>query len=555
MAFPEDPTLQALSQALALMQAELQTSRAELERERAEARAARTEIRRLVAMVEGLTRQLDQLLGEEHAALRAELAEKRKAARLAAIGAGASSGAGDGDATPSDGPADTGADPDTTPPKARNKRKKRGGGGRKPLPAHLERNTVERSPEVCDRCGCDRLLARDVLISEEWDYVRAHLRVRRLVREVCQCAWCNATVTATPPPQPFNRASCTMALIAWLCFARCGLFMPLDRVRRDFRDQGAELPSSTLTRWATRGAELLMPIAESVRLSLLAGDHLQTDGTGLRVLSNPDDDVDSGPFDGQVLYFGDTEHAVYHFTLDKRGRQVTDFLTIGEDDDHQPIVWKGTITADAVSSHDCLFVDGDRIEAGCNAHGLRKFRDDADKAPLLARQAMAFIGRWYHAEEQARDKGLTGDALLRWRRARAGPVADEYRAWLDDHIEDLLPTHPVRKAMQYAINHWEALTRFLHDPDVPIDNNDSERALRKVALLRNNSMFASDPEGARRYCVLWTLIGTCRRIGVEPFAYLEWALTRVVPHPDNRGLRATDLTPHAYKARQQAEAD
>jgi len=240
----------------------------------------------------------------------------------------------------------------------------------------------------------------------------------------------------------------------------------------------------------------------SVRLSLLAGDHLQTDGTGLRVLSNPDDDVDSGPFDGQVLYFGDTEHAVYHSTLDKRGTQVTDFLTIGEDDDHQPIVWKGTITADAVSSHDCLFVDGGRIEAGCNAHGLRKFRDDADKAPLLARRAMAFIGRWYHAEEQARDKGLTGDALLRWRRARAGPVANEYRAWLDDHIEDLLPTHPVRKAMQYAIYHWQALSRFLHDPDVPIDNNDSERALRKVALLRNNSMFASDPEGARRYCVL-----------------------------------------------------
>ncbi len=122
-----------------------------------------------------------------------------------------------------------------------------------------------------------------------------------------------------------------------------------------------------------------------------------------------------------------------------------------------------------------------------------------------------------------------------------------------------VPTHPVCKAMQYAINHWQALTRFLHVPDVPIDNNidnnDSERALRKVALLRNNSMFASAPEGSRRYCVPWTLIGTCRRIGIEPFAYPEWALTRVVPHPDNRDLRAADLTPNAYKARQQAAAD
>ncbi|MCP4035337.1 MAG: IS66 family transposase, partial [bacterium] len=244
----------------------------------------------------------------------------------------------------------------------------------------------------------------------------------------------------------------------------------------------------------------------------------------------------------------------YHYTTTKKGHHVLDFLTFGEHDDGSPIQWEGTITADAVSSHDCLFVDPARIESGCNAHGLRKFRDEADKAPLLASIAMGFIDAWYTVEEEAKERGLRGAELLAWRQARAGPVAERFEAWLEDHIEELLPSNPVRKAMQYFRNHWKALTHFLIDPEAPLDNNESERALRKVALLRNNSLYASGEDGAVRLCTLWTLIGTCRLIDVEPYGYIEWALTRVVAHPSNRGLAPVDLTPAAYKAAKQEEA-
>lgn len=103
--------------------------------------------------------------------------------------------------------------------------------------------------------------------------------------------------------------------------------------------------------------------------------------------------------------------------------------------------------------------------------------------------------------------------------------------------------------MQYYINHWDALTRYLSDAQAPIDNNWSERALRKVALIRNNSLFAGGEEGARRLCAVLTLVQTCRLIDVDPCAYLEWAMSRAVPHPSNRGIKAADLTPHAYKAK------
>lgn len=372
---------------------------------------------------------------------------------------------------------------------------------------------------------------------------------------------------------PFERASCTMGMLAWLCFAKVGLFLPLDRLRRDFAEQGVKLSSSKLTRWWQRGADLLLPIAESLRLSLLAGDHVRTDGTGLlvvfpRVKGDPvkgpmrEGEVDENgflpkldPVRGQILVFGDDAHAVYVYTPTKEGVHALDFFTLGVDESGAPIRWKGTITADALSAHDCLFTNDERIESGCNAHGLRKFRDDADKAPLLASRAMAFIGRFYAEEGKAREKGLTGAALLEHRTTHVAPVVAEFRTWLELHLEDLLPSNPVRKAMKYYLNHWGALTRFLEDPEVPLDNNWSERALRSVNLIRNNSLYAGGEDGAIRLCTLLTVIGTCRQIGVDPYSYLEWALTRIVAHRSNRGLTAQDLTPHAYQATQQGDAE
>ena len=537
---------------IATLQAELAAQR---EQAAKQADESRREIIRLIKMVEGLTGQLDVLLRDRNEERRAELAKLREEARVAL------------ELVPA--PAETEKPAPITKGSSGGKRDAH---GRKPIPPELPRETTREKPEQCSSCGGSRLNQKKVLVSEEWDYVRAHLRVRRSERVLCECLDCFEQVLPEQAPMPFERAACTFSMMAWLCFAKVGLFLPLDRVQRDFRDQGAHIPSSTLTRWWQMGADLLLLVAEAVRLSLLADTHIGTDGTGLVVVfprlkgkpargperPGPTDAngylLPRSPHNGQILVFGNSEHAVFHFTETRHGHHAMDFLTLGHDADGAPILWKGTITADAVSSQDCLFTDGDRIEAGCNAHGFRKFRDEADKAPLLASRAMAFIGRFYSEEARAREQGLQGAKLLAWRQQRVAPVAAEFRAWIDERLEDLLPTNPVRKAMQYYVNHWPALTRFLHDPDVELDNNWSERELRKVNLVRNNSLYAGGVDGAVRLCTLLTLIGTCRLLGIEPFGYLEWALSRCVPHRDNRGLVAADLVPAAYKAAQQAQA-
>jgi len=566
---PHDTSTPALLAIIESLTSALEAQREDAATAREEARA---EIARLVTMVEGLTQQLDALLGEKHEERRAELARQREEARALAEAAKQAADSGQsGDSTGESDSAGSGS------PEAHKERaRKRDEHGRAPKPAHLPRDTDKLKPTQCDVCGGSKLLIGKTLVSEEYSYVRAHVRVRRTERTICDCADCDAHLVPEQPPMPFDRVACTLSMMAWLCFAKCGLFLPIDRLVRDFEDQGAPIPSATLTRWWQRGADLLLPVAASVRLSLLAGTHIRTDGTGLRVVfqklkgtprggpERPGEADEDGylpyrdPINGQILVFGDDEHAVYYFTEDKQADHSVDFLTMGLDENKKPILWKGTLTADALNHYDRLFDDGDRIESGCNAHGLRKFRDDMDKAPLLASRAMGFIGGFYKVEAEAKERELTGAELLAHRQAHAAPLARDFRTWLTEHIGDLsLKTHPVRKAMQYYINHWGALTRFLTtrfltDPLVELDNNWSERALRKIALLRNNSLYAGGIEGAVRVATLLTLIHTSRLIGVDPYAYLEWALTRVVPHSTNRGLTASDLTPAAYKAAQQA---
>jgi len=396
---PAVTTVPADAAALNASMVELvRTLTAELEAQRKAAEESRRENARLLKMVEGLTGQLDVLLRDRDEERRAELAKLRQEAK-AALAAKA---------------------PPAEPSEPTAPRKKSGRGrdkhGRKPIPPSVPRETTRQTPERCSACGGSRLNKKKVLVSEEWDYVRAHLRARRTERDLCECQDCFEAVVPEQPPMPFERAACTFQMMAWLCFAKVGLFLPLDRVQRDFEDQGARIPSSTLTRWWQAGADLLEPVAKAVRLSLLAGAYIRTDGTGLSVVfprkkgtpvKGPARDgptaadgylITPSPYNGQVLIFGNDEHAVFHFTSSRHGYHAIDFLTLGQDEEGEAILWKGTITADAVSSQDCLFTDGERVETGCNSHGLRKFRDDADKAPLLTSRAMAFIGRFYDAE-------------------------------------------------------------------------------------------------------------------------------------------------------------
>ncbi len=405
--------------------------------------------------------------------------------------------------------------------------------GRKPLPQHLEAEEHALRPDACGECGSAALDVADELVEEKLHVVKEHQRRRVVRRTTCRCRDCGARTTPRSLPAPYERSKVTSAWLAWFVHNKFGLLAPLDRIRRDLAERGVPLAMGSLVGFVERAADLLAPIDGLHWKQLLAGSWMATDGTGLKVL------VPSLPaaHNGYIELYRNRECAVFQYAADKSSDDVVAKLRS----------FRGTLTADAEHRFNAVYASGHVVEAGCNAHGRRKFRDAEQTQPVLAAEGGAFLGAIYSEEEKAQKKGLTGAALLAHRRARMTPIVKKFERWLAAVKPTLLPSEPLMTAVQYYDRHRDALFRFLDDPDVPIDNSATEREFQNVAKLRLNMLFAGSTEGAHRASVLLGIIATCRALGVPAQTYLAWAFDRLGTHRDVFGLPLEEITPAAFK--------
>lgn len=406
--------------------------------------------------------------------------------------------------------------------------------GRKPLPSSLPVTTDPPArPDACGACGCRDVRTVDEAVHQQLDYVPGHFRVRRRVCKVVQCAMCLRRTSGERAPAPFARALCSPALLAQVVYSKFCLALPLDRMQKDFSRMGVPLSVSTLSNWVILGARGMTPVVEAIWRDLKATNLVHTDGTGLPVL------IGAGKaYNGNVWIFGGEGHAVYRYLPTKDAKELVKAFG----------TYKGTVVADAASNLNLLFGPNGCTEQGCESHGIRKFKHDCSpEEDELAKDGAAWVRAMFYLEAQARTAGLVGEKLLEWRQTKIKPVADEFRRWLEQVVLlRTLPKDELRKAAQYHLNHWDALTHFLQDPRVPMDNNLAERLLRAVAIGRKNYLFAASPAGAHAACVFYSLIGTCKQLGLDPLEYLTWLFTVYGTAADSRDVSPSDVTPHAY---------
>lgn len=380
-----------------------------------------------------------------------------------------------------------------------------------------------------------------MVVEEKLHVVKEHQRRRVVRRTTCRCRSCGGRTTPRSLPAPWERSKVTCEWLAWFIHQKFALLTPLDRVRRDLAERGVPLAMGTLVSFVERAADLLAPIDGVHWQQILSGRWLATDGTNLKVL------VPELPeaHNGYLELYRNNDCAVFQYEPDKRSDVVATKL----------VPFTGVMTADAEHRFNVVYQSGRVLEAGCNAHGRRKFRDAEDTQPVLAVEGGRFIGAMYGEEEKAQALGLTGDALREHRQRFIRPIADEFHQWCAAVAPTLLPSEPLAAAVRYYLNHHVALFRFINDPDVPIDNSRTEREFQSVAKLRWNMLFAGSSEGAHRACVILGIVATCRAIGVPVTEYLAWAFERTGTHKDQFNLPAADLTPAAFKlARAQAPA-
>ncbi len=289
--------------------------------------------------------------------------------------------------------------------------------GRKPLPAHLETEEHELRPEACAACGGVGLDLADELIEEKLDVVKEHQRRRVVRRYTCRCRACGERTTLRSLPAPYERSKVTCGWLAWFVYQKFWLLTPLDRIRRDLGERGIPLAMSTLVTFIERAADLLACIDGLHWKQLLASSWMATDGTGLKVV------IPKLPaaHNGYVELYRNDEVAVFQYEPDKSGDVVAAKL--------RP--FRGTLTADAEHRFSAVFASGLVLEAGCNAHGRRKFRDAEATQPVLAAEGGAFLGAMYGEEEKAHKLGIREGAVLAHRQQHIRPIVRDFESWLE----------------------------------------------------------------------------------------------------------------------------
>ena len=413
------------------------------------------------------------------------------------------------------------------------------GGGRKPLPRHLPRTRTVIEPSeaarTCARCTTAKTcIGADV--TEELDYTPAVLRVHEIVRPKYACPHCEDGVVQAPvPARPIDQGRPGPGLLAHVVTSKYADHLPLHRLEGIFGRGGLRVSRRTLCDWVAAVAELVEPIVKVLHATVKTSPVVYSDDTPITV---QDRQHPGGSRRAYIwVYGGDQGDVVYDYTPG-RSREGPERMLEG---------YRGYLQADAYKGYDSLFADGTIIEVACWAHARRYIKDAVATALQPATTLLALIRRLYEVERAAHD--VDPDTRRVRRQEQSQPVLDLLETERDRLSETCLPKSPLAEGLGYMRRQWTALTRYVQDGRLSIDNNAAERALRRVAVGRKNWLFAGSDAGGRRAAMLYSLIGTCHLVGVEPFAYLRDVLARLPSHPNRRLI---ELTPRGWQAAQLA---
>jgi len=397
------------------------------------------------------------------------------------------------------------------------------------LPEHLPREIEAHRPETSCCPGCGGMLrefGEDV--SEVLEYVPESFKVIRHVRPKFSCGRCETVVEAPAPSRPIARSYAGPGLLAHVLVAKYCDHTPLNRQSEIYAREGVHLDRSTLAGWVGASAALLDPLVEAVRHHVFAATRLHADDTPVPVLAPGHGRTKTGRLwtyvrDGRPCADPVPPAVWFAFSPDRRGEHPQTHLKS----------FHGTLQADAYAGFHPLYEAGRITEAACWAHTRRKFHDIlAATESATAAEAIRRIGELYAVEKQVR--GSPPEIRLAARQTRARPAMEDLRRWLELTLQNLSAKSDMAGAIRYALTRWTALTRYLDDGTIEIDNNAAERALRVVALGRKNYLFAGSNRGGERAAAVYSLLGTAKLNGINPERYLRHVLTHIADHPINR---------------------
>jgi transposase len=410
--------------------------------------------------------------------------------------------------------------------------------GRSPLPEYLERREVvhdlTEAEKLCPCCGRSRECIGEQT-AEQLDLEPAKFFVLRTVKKSYACRHCDpATVpveqriqTAGPAHVgPIAKGLCGPGLLAHVVTAKFADHVPVHRLAGQLARSGVTIASSTLGDWLKQASALLTPVYQLMHTRLLRSRVIHGDDTPVK-LRVPGSSRTKKAHLWVGIGDADYPYVLFDFTSDYTADGPTRFLS----------GYAGYFQADALAQYEGLYAEDKIQHVCCVAHARRKFVAASEGGDERATPVLAMIGKLYAIERamppllppsddpvQREHRRQREEQRRAIRQRDAEPVWDEWAKWLAEQRPNVLPKSPLGAATGYASNNWDALKRYLDRGFLALDNNLSERTLRAIALGRNNWGVIGSEVGGQTAAVLYSVVGTCKHLGIDPFAYLREVL-------------------------------
>lgn len=381
------------------------------------------------------------------------------------------------------------------------------------LPPYL----VKAEERTCPNCQVETIFV-DHLETSQIDRLINSLVLLQHRQEVRACPKCKEyIVTAEKPCPPIPGSYAGPRLLSSVIVDKVADALPNYRQAKRFLRGNATIPRSTQCDWSIAASLTIEPLYELLKREVLASKVVQTDDSWIKI---QDRRLKRKMRKGKITaYVGDRYHPLnFDFSpdlsFDRNKLVLKDF--------------KGFVQADAANGFDALFEKGSgRTELGCGAHSRRKYWQCAqDEAyEVVCGEILDIYRDLYDIEKEFRDAEPA--KRLAARQDKSKKLTDKLHEKLLGLKDTLPPTNPLMKAVTYTLNHWQALVRFLDDPDFEIDNNPCERAIKQWCLIRKNSLFVGSDAGGKALAIHLSFVSSCNRLGIDPLEYLTDVYTRI----------------------------
>lgn len=394
--------------------------------------------------------------------------------------------------------------------------------------AKLEVREEHIYPEVENR---DDYTELDPEVTDTLVLVPAQMYVRRIIRHKLVLK-SNLQIKdperrpfelAPLPVMPLPKCMASESLLTDIILQKFMYHMPFYRVIQKYKELGVVISDSTMNDWYAATCEMLKLLYDILKREVLAKDYIQVDESTLPVIDNEKHRAVKGYM--WCTRAVEDNLIVFHYDMGSRSYETARKLLRG---------YRGTIQTDGYDAYDQFENDPHIQVIGCWAHARRKWSDALDEDNRTASEALAYINRLYHIENEAKEAGITGDVLKDKRQKESYPVILQFEKWMYETVRKTAENSRIGKAIKYTLPLMPRLGRYVNDGRFCIDNNLVENAIRPLALGRKNFLFCGNHDAAVRAAIVYSLVDSCKALGVDPRQWMEDVLLRIPGREDNR---------------------